>query len=61
VDIWIVVGVYAGTVDSVHAYTDEGKARERLSRVKADLDIAEGAEGESENAAELLCVGVDMD
>jgi hypothetical protein len=60
-DIYIVVGVYAGVVNSVHAYTDKSKAEKRLAKVKKDLDIVEGAEEESPNAAELTCVGLDMD
>ncbi len=59
-DIYIVVGVYGGIVDSVHAFTDKPAAEAKLAEVKADLGIQEGSEVESQNSADLVCVGLDM-
>ncbi len=52
-DIWVIIGVMEGCIESVNVHTSKEAAQEDLKELYDTLDIEEGLESESENAAEI--------
>lgn len=52
--VHVVVSVFQGCPEGVQVYSDKEAAEAGLAKAKAELEIEEGHEGESENAAELF-------
>ena len=52
--VHVVVSVFQGCPEGVEVYTDKVAAEQGLAKAKAKLEIKEGMEGESQNAAELF-------
>lgn len=51
--VYVVVGVYAGCIDHVKAWSDRAKAEKDLAGIRQDYGIRKGQEAESEHAAEM--------
>ncbi len=52
--VHIVVSVCQGCPEGVQVFTDKEAAEQGLAKAYAELEIEEGMEGESENAASLF-------
>ncbi len=53
-NIHVLVTVYQGCAEGVQAFADREAAEQAHAKAKSEMGIADGMEGESENAAELF-------
>lgn len=52
--VHVLVSVVSGLPEGVQAYSDKGRAEAGLAKAKADLEIKEGHEEESNHSAALF-------